>query len=280
MKRAAILQEIEHLLQKITDQRQFMLHRIDNIQIIELDLMMKNTGELYEKINELRKLTEFQEQPIEIIKPEKINESSLEKASMTAALILEEDNDDMIHELSFSNEATLAEEKMVAEMTAPMEDKRAEIFMESHSSVESELIKSGTHMNIEQDGTVKLKLRPTAELFDEVSTVAASFTGKATLHDKISEGKAERSVATHLQSKSLTDLKKSIGINERFVFVKELFEGNQQLYSKSIDQLNSFLTYDAAHKHLHEELAVPMKWNIESKAFRDLSELIKRRFNS
>ena len=278
MNRANILMEIDQLLNKIQDQHNSLFQQQDKTPLVQLDLMMRHTSELYEKLNELRSFNAMplKESKLESTVFEIAKDSIPETKTITAQLILDDDKDLMQSDFSMNDETALAEEKMVEEMIIPMEEKRAEIFKESHPAVEE---KKNAEKPV-QETMVKQQIKITAELFDEVATVAESFTGRKTLHDKMSGGKTERSVATHLQSKSLTDLKKSIGINERFVFVKELFEGDQQRYNKSIDLLNSFSAYEEARKHLHEELAAQMNWNMESKVFSDLSELIRRRFNS
>lgn len=125
------------------------------------------------------------------------------------------------------------------------------------------------------------KVAVNASLFDDVApTVASKYKGQETLYDKISKNQQGATIAEKLSAKPVIDLRKSIGINERFAFINELFEGNQQLFMESIDKLNNMHVYDDARKVLYEELAGKMNWNTKAKTFSDLDELVKRRFSA
>ena len=125
------------------------------------------------------------------------------------------------------------------------------------------------------------KVAVNASLFDDIApTVASKYKGQETLYDKISKNQQGATIAEKLSAKPVIDLRKSIGINERFAFINELFEGNQQLFMESIDKLNNMPIYDDARKVLYEELAGKMNWNTKAKTFNDLDELVKRRFSA
>ncbi|MEZ5012337.1 MAG: hypothetical protein R2744_12495 [Bacteroidales bacterium] len=47
-------------------------------------------------------------------------------------------------------------------------------------------------------------------------------------------------------SKPVSDLVKAIGINDRFLFIREIFGGNQEAYNKAIGQLNEVKSIDEA----------------------------------
>lgn len=120
-----------------------------------------------------------------------------------------------------------------------------------------------------------------ASLFDEAPiTVASKFKEQESVSDKIAKQYGAPTIAERLSVKPVVDLKKSIGINERFSFINELFSGNQQLFMESIDKINSQNAYEEARRILYEELAGRMNWNISTKPFSDLDDLVKRRFNA
>ena len=120
-----------------------------------------------------------------------------------------------------------------------------------------------------------------ASLFDEAPiTVASKFKEQESVSDKIAKQYGTPTMAERLSVKSVVDLKKSIGINERFSFINELFSGNQQLFMESIDKINNQHAYEEARRILYEDLAGRMNWNTTAKPFSDLDELVKRRFNA
>jgi hypothetical protein len=58
------------------------------------------------------------------------------------------------------------------------------------------------------------------------------------LNEKLKEERVE--VATALQGSPIRDLKKAIGINDRFLFVNDLFRGDENMYERSIKTINGF----------------------------------------
>ncbi len=73
---------------------------------------------------------------------------------------------------------------------------------------------------------------------------------------------SEGSVAEKLQHNKITDLKSAIGINERFQFINELFDGNMKEYTVALDQINNFSSLDEAESYM-ANLREVYKWNSE-----------------
>jgi hypothetical protein len=119
-----------------------------------------------------------------------------------------------------------------------------------------------------------------ASLFEEQSTVASKYSAQETIGQKINRDQPLKTLSDALQHTHLADLKLSIGINERFAFINELFAGDQQLYHQSIEHLNSMQVYEDARKLLHEELKQQLGWQTGSERFRQFDELVKRRFHA
>ena len=276
MNQSFINMEINQLLNRIAAQQEKLNLQQGNIPAIELDLQMKLILELYEHFDNLKKLNSFDE-----AFPGKSNIAGRERANVEA-------EDTSFLNLNDMEKGGLSEQINImaamereedVQLHTSQENKRAELFMVSQEIAVKE-------MKVDVDSTVMVKSvppvkqnqKPMAELFDEPPTIAKSYSGKETLHDKMSGGKKEKSVAAHLQNKPLTDLKKSIGINERFVFIKVLFNGDQKLYNQSIEQLNNFSNFEEAGQMV-ESLVKQMNWKLESKEFTELNGLIRRRFN-
>jgi len=115
-----------------------------------------------------------------------------------------------------------------------------------------------------------------AALYEEPATLANKYAATDTIGDKITRSRTEKSLSEKLQQQPLGDLKQSIGINERFSFINELFEGNQQFYHQCIDQLNSLQAYEEAEKIMTERLALKK----DTPRYLQFEELIRRRFNA
>ena len=87
----------------------------------------------------------------------------------------------------------------------------------------------------------------------------------------------DHSLAAKLQQNPVPDLKKSIGINDKFLFVNELFGGSMEKYNKSIENLNDLKTLNGAMIYLNE-LKIELQWNSSNEAYLKLKDLVARKF--
>ena len=87
----------------------------------------------------------------------------------------------------------------------------------------------------------------------------------------------DHSLAAKFQQNPVRDLKSVIGINDKFLFVNELFGGSMEKYNKSIENLNDLKTLNGAMIYLNE-LKIELQWNSSNEAYRKLSELVARKF--
>ncbi|MBI2282282.1 MAG: hypothetical protein HYU71_01075 [Bacteroidetes bacterium] len=115
---------------------------------------------------------------------------------------------------------------------------------------------------------------PKKELF-EFNTLLS--TPKESLNEKLKEERVE--VAAVLQGAPIRDLKKAIGINDRFLFVNELFRGDENMYERSLKTINGFSIYPEAQYWIQRELKVKLSWSDNSDAVKIFDQLVKRRFS-
>ncbi|MCL6258646.1 hypothetical protein M3O96_06085 [Aquiflexum sp. TKW24L] len=79
---------------------------------------------------------------------------------------------------------------------------------------------------------------------------------------------------------SIKELSESVGLNQRFMFTKDLFDGNPDLLKhalKSIDECGSFV--EAIHL-LNERYVGELNWNKESEVVDEFLQLVFRKFDS
>lgn len=87
----------------------------------------------------------------------------------------------------------------------------------------------------------------------------------------------DHSLAAKLQQNPVRDLKSGIGINDKFLFVNELFGGSMEKYNKSIDNLNDLKTLNGAMIYLNE-LKIELQWNSSNEAYQKLKDLVSHKF--
>jgi len=88
----------------------------------------------------------------------------------------------------------------------------------------------------------------------------------------------DNTLAAKLQNRPVGDLKSAIGINDKFLFVNELFGGSMEKYNRSIENLNDIQTYNGALIYL-DELKVELQWNSNNVAYKKLADLVRLKFD-
>jgi hypothetical protein len=97
------------------------------------------------------------------------------------------------------------------------------------------------------------------------------------LNDKLKEEVLE--VGHRLTDSPIKDLKKAIGINDRFVFINELFRGDEVMYERSLKTINGFRIMAEAEYWIERELKVKLGWDDMKETTRHFYQLVKRRFS-
>ncbi len=100
---------------------------------------------------------------------------------------------------------------------------------------------------------------------------------KESLNEKLKTASVE--LGTVLQSSPVRDLKKAIGINDRYVFVNELFRGDEVMYERSIKTINTFTILPEAEYWIKRELKLKLAWHEESDTVKHFDQLVRRRFS-
>src|SRR5204863_10123227 len=116
-------------------------------------------------------------------------------------------------------------------------------------------------------------------LFEDRPTLGDKFGNEETLHGKIASKASVKTIADKLHTKPIKDFKAAIGINEKFLFINQLFEGNLQRYSEAIEKVNAFSDLQSAKQFIAVELAARLNWHEDNENVRNFMELIARRFS-
>lgn len=96
------------------------------------------------------------------------------------------------------------------------------------------------------------------------------------LNDQLKEDREEWGHT--LQSTPIDNLAAAIGINDRYLFISELFRGDESMYERSILTLNKFQNFDQAHAWSERELRLKLGWDMENPITTQFEQLVKRRF--
>jgi hypothetical protein len=97
------------------------------------------------------------------------------------------------------------------------------------------------------------------------------------INDKLRQGKTE--LVEILKETPVKDLRKAIGINDRFLFINDLFRGDEAMYERSIKTINSFNIFAEAEYWINRELKVKLGWPTENPSVDHFDQLVRRRFS-
>lgn len=97
------------------------------------------------------------------------------------------------------------------------------------------------------------------------------------LNDQLKTVAAERKDS--LPVGPVSDLRKAIGVNERFQFIRELFRNDEAMYERSIKTINQFKIFPEADFWINRELKTKLGWPIDHPLVQQFDQLVKRRFS-
>ena len=118
---------------------------------------------------------------------------------------------------------------------------------------------------------------PQPSLFQEEPAAPAKPEPRKSLNDMLMEQKEDNSLASSFQHGRVHDLAKSININDKFLFIKELFRGKGEEFGMAIQKLNRCESIEEAFN----EIDIMKKfyfWDTSSSAYLALCDLVRRKF--
>jgi hypothetical protein len=147
---------------------------------------------------------------------------------------------------------------------------------------ETLLVDNGTLSVVQKNGQLDMVFDPMTEIptlshqprDKELNDIPGQ---EESLNDKLRQGKTE--LVEVLKETPVKDLRKAIGINDRFLFINDLFRGDESMYERSIKTINSFNIYPEAEYWINRELKVKMGWSNNSGSVQQFDQLVKRRFS-
>lgn len=298
-----IHEDITHLLNKVVEQYSRILEYDNSVPIMEVDLALKDVRDLYEAVLDLRTISEIQRRKTQ--DPEVSTKTISTPANETVAVETSQLDISVVPtsaeiEPDKSSEVVLESavepEKTVVEINRPVEIKLDESPIAWQKTFDASDAKE-TGVTSTSDPIPAVAVSPKVDLLQErqkdfVPTVRkiefkpepvtvdskkeSLFDKAASLYDKIAKP-AEKTVATQASQNPISNIKSSIGINEKFAYLKDLFKNNMAEYNESLDKLNNFENYGEA-EDFFQELKAKYSWDPESKSFQGLAELLNRRY--
>ena len=129
----------------------------------------------------------------------------------------------------------------------------------------------------ERRHTTQQSVRPQPSLFPEEPAEPTKPEPRRSLNDVLMEQKEDNTIASSFQNSKVKDLAKSISINDKFQFIKELFRGKGEEFGMAIQKLNRCDSLEEAFN----EIDIMKKfyfWDTSSPSYLALCDLVRRKF--
>jgi len=140
---------------------------------------------------------------------------------------------------------------------------------ESKKEIQEEIFEVGSQPEV----PVKEKKQSILDAKQDESLVE-KFQGKRKfMTDSLSNQIQQKPVASKLQEKPIKDITKEIGVHDKFLFIKELFNGDNKLYDSTLQRVNQFDDIAEALIYIQENFS----WNEHNKAANKFIDLIRRK---
>lgn len=302
MNKREIFNRVAGIISELNEQFDYLSKNPDKLNDLELELFAANADFLSDHISILLKLNaESVEAPVSpIVEPEVeqktiVHELNLEpepeKSTSVEELKVEPqpeapswrfeikdeevesfDYEDKSAEDLFDRPLTEEELRVIDEKTKlktiPEEEFDAEDIPEPETSplFEEEI----------QENVIEVpKNEPVISVINEKEEEAPK-----TLNEILSAQAAQNTVSTQFSQKPVKDLKGLISLNDKLLFVRDLFNGYSLAYSEAIELINRFDSFDAADNFLKQNYAIKNNWAEKQDVADKFYEILNRRFSN
>ncbi|MEM8965931.1 MAG: hypothetical protein AAGE93_05905 [Bacteroidota bacterium] len=176
--------------------------------------------------------------------------------------------------------ATQLLEETISQFSGSREDATSYVasFSEIYSFEPDQLLATEETVQAEYTPSPSEEAPPPPPKMEEHETATSDST--RTLHDYLSEQSPANTTLTDIQKKHKIDsIREYIGVNQRYMFIRELFGNNPQEYQQAIYDLDQKQSYVEAFNFLRHEFAQKYHWKMDSEEVVELLEIVSKRYN-
>jgi hypothetical protein len=231
-------ESIDKILDELERTRQFLMKFRDTGKMpdIERDIVLAK----------LRNMYEF----VQLVQPEIVAAGSINVAS-----VIDEKEPEVHVEPIESKPVTIEFDNSAAEKLSVPEEKELEI-----ESVEEVIIKP------------QVKSSTTTTVKKEI--LAEKFQTQSFLNEALSQFQNVTDLSKKMQNQPLKDIFSAINLNDKFLFIKELFNNDAALYQSTVEKVNNAGNFNDAVRYLDGNFS----WDFNEQMVQKFLELVRRRF--
>jgi len=301
MNKKEIFKKVAGIIAELNEQYEYLSQDPENLNELELELFAANADFLSDHITILQKLNHNSKphspEPEPSVAAQNITPEPFIREKPAENLIIEEEV--TIPEWKF-------EIKDEAIQSFDYEEKAAhDLFDRPLTEEEMEVIEQKTQLKVqpENDSEMKIEefsdsgqyeetvaeadLNPVFGIFEE-NTVEESVNlttepdveeQPLTINEILASQASQSTVSSQFAQRQVKDLKSLINLNDKLVFVRDLFNGYSLAYSEAIEILNRFESFESADNFLKQNYSSKNNWAEKQNIADKFYEILNQRFS-
>ena len=286
MDKKEIFNKVGGIINELNEQYDYLSKNPDSLNELELELFSANSNFLSDHISILvkinRKTDPFQ-------KPSTLDpflNANLKPDTEEEALAVA-DEPDVKFDLEKESELTFEFEEKEAEklLDRPLTDdgQSEEEPLEDEEETGTRVAESQTEKvdqateNKPQDAIIKevvISERTIAVPNDQIP----DDNPVPTVNDLLAKNLPQQTLSSQFNSRQTKDLKGMISLNDKLLFVRDLFNGYSLAYSEAIELLNRFDSFESADNFLKQNYSSKNRWGDKQEVADKFYEVLNRRF--
>lgn len=186
-------------------------------------------------------------------------EETLQEASVDTL-----DDDDV-----YENEQVREDEEALADDASDeVEDEEDDTSREEEVQSPRKLVRKSTSMD-EGDSS---------DITDQKESLNKKYSQeKKTINDQLKD-QEKMTIADIHETQSIGKMQESISVNQRYMFINELFSGNAEHYNKAISDIERCESFDDSVELMIQKYAKKLDWNMNSPEVKELLKVIFKRY--
>jgi len=244
---------------------QYIQNNASDIPMIEIDIALEKLSRIYERLLSLKLGAASTEETGFFAK----NSSLITKIIRDSVFNTETETEKNKPELTQPQE--IIEEKKEIVVEAKIESNEQPIVVETKQETKEEEI-----INVPLTNKEETKPKTEEKQSKTTKTLAETLNkeSKSTIGDRMASLYNKKDIATLQQLKPIKDLKQAISVNDKIMFIREIFANDVDKYNATLNEINSCQNLDEALAILDAKLTI----NSENQAMQNLLELVYRRY--
>ncbi len=302
MNKKEIFKKVAGIIAELNEQYEYLSQDPENLNELELELFAANADFLSDHITILQKLNHNSKPQIpepepsvaaEIIRPEPfVREEPAENLVIEDEVTIPEwkfeIKDEAIQSFDFEEKAAHdLFDRPLTEAEIEVIEQKTQLKVQPENGSEIEINESLESEKIEE-AQPEANLNPVSGVFEEDSIQEPANINKEsdveeqplTINEILASQASQRTVSSQFAKQQVKDLKSLINLNDKLVFVRDLFNGYSLAYSEAIEILNRFESFESADNFLKQNYSSKNNWaekqNVADKFYKILNQRFSR----